>query len=197
MLGKRYVEAAMAQHPDVDFEVRWRPFQLNPAASKTGINKIEMYNQKFGAARVASMVPMMTAKFKAVGIDYSMGGNTGSTIDSHRLATYAYQQGGAEMQNQLMEELFMNYFSEEKFLGDASVLKAAAAKVGLEGADAIIDDENALLDEVENELNTHARGINGVPHFFVANGHEKYSISGAQPTEVFQDLFTQIKEDEE
>lgn len=194
MLGKRYIEAAMAQHPDVDFEVRWRPFLLNPGASKTGINKMEMYKQKFGAARVASMVPMMTAKFKAVGIDYSMGGNTGSTIDSHRLATYAYQQGGAEMQNKLMEEMFMNYFSQEQFLGDASVLKAAAAKVGLEGADAIIDDESALLEEVEDELTTHARGIHGVPHFFVDN---KYSISGAQPTEVFQDLFTQITEDDE
>ena len=51
-----------------------------------------------------------------------------------------------------MEELFINYFSQEQFLGDASVLKAAAAKVGLEGADAIIDDESALLEEVEDEL---------------------------------------------
>mmetsp|Transcript_5111 Transcript_5111/g.11270 ORF Transcript_5111/g.11270 Transcript_5111/m.11270 type:complete len:193 (-) Transcript_5111:437-1015(-) len=192
MLGKRYVEAAIAQHPDIDFEVRWRPFLLNPSASKTGVNKREMYMQKFGAARVAQMVPMMVGKFNDVGIKYSLGGQTGSTVDSHRLATYAYQQGGVEMQNKLMEEMFMNYFSQEQFLGDPAVLKAAAAKVGLEGADAIIDDPSALLEEVENELSTHARGISGVPHFYVDN---KYSISGAQPTEVFQDLFAQIAEE--
>mmetsp|Transcript_8591 Transcript_8591/g.18227 ORF Transcript_8591/g.18227 Transcript_8591/m.18227 type:complete len:109 (-) Transcript_8591:13-339(-) len=108
MLGKRYVEAAIAQHPDIDFEVRWRPFLLNPSASKTGVNKREMYMQKFGAARVAQMVPMMVGKFNDVGIKYSLGGQTGSTVDSHRLATYAYQQGGVEMQNKLMEEMFMN-----------------------------------------------------------------------------------------
>eukprot|EP00619_Florenciella_sp_RCC1007_P001528 CAMPEP_0205908314 /NCGR_PEP_ID=MMETSP1325-20131115/3131_1 /ASSEMBLY_ACC=CAM_ASM_000708 /TAXON_ID=236786 /ORGANISM="Florenciella sp., Strain RCC1007" /LENGTH=183 /DNA_ID=CAMNT_0053274499 /DNA_START=117 /DNA_END=668 /DNA_ORIENTATION=- len=183
----------MAQHPDIDFEVRWRPFLLNPAASTKGVNKLQMYKEKFGEDRVEKMVPMMKAKFAAVGIDYSMGGKTGSTFDSHRLATYAYQQGGAQMQNQLMEELFMNYFSEEKFLGDPSVLKAAAAKVGLDGADAVVDDKNALKEEVETELQTHARGIHGVPHFFV----NEYQISGAQPTEVFQQLFEQIAEEDE
>ena len=42
------------------FEVRWHPFFLNPDAPKEGINKMEMYKQKFGAQRVEQMVPMMT-----------------------------------------------------------------------------------------------------------------------------------------
>ena len=42
------------------FEVRWHPFFLNPDASKEGVNKMEMYNQKFGEQRVKQMVPMMT-----------------------------------------------------------------------------------------------------------------------------------------
>jgi predicted DsbA family dithiol-disulfide isomerase len=40
--------------------VRWHPFFLNPDASKEGVNKIEMYNQKFGEQRVKQMIPMMT-----------------------------------------------------------------------------------------------------------------------------------------
>ena len=42
------------------FEVRWHPFFLNPDAPKEGVNKMEMYNQKFGEQRVKQMVPMMT-----------------------------------------------------------------------------------------------------------------------------------------
>ena len=42
------------------FEVRWHPFFLNPDAPKEGVNKMEMYCQKFGEQRVQQMVPMMT-----------------------------------------------------------------------------------------------------------------------------------------
>ena len=43
------------------FEVRWHPFQLNPQADpKKGVNKMEMYKEKFGEERVKQMVPVMT-----------------------------------------------------------------------------------------------------------------------------------------
>ena len=55
----------------------------------------------------------MTAKFKSIGIDYSMGGMTGSTMDSHRLIQYS-EKFGVDKQNELVEELFNNYFCQEK-----------------------------------------------------------------------------------
>jgi predicted DsbA family dithiol-disulfide isomerase len=44
------------------FEVRWHPFQLNPDAPQTGINKLEYYKQKFGEQRVRTMLPAMTVR---------------------------------------------------------------------------------------------------------------------------------------
>lgn len=41
-------------------QVRWRPFFLNPSASIEGVNKRALYEEKFGAARVNQMLPMMT-----------------------------------------------------------------------------------------------------------------------------------------
>jgi hypothetical protein len=38
------------------------PFFLNPAAPQAGVNKVQMYNDKFGPARVAQMVPAMTVR---------------------------------------------------------------------------------------------------------------------------------------
>ena len=49
----------MAKFPQVDFKVTWRPFQLDSNAPKQGVNKLQMYNEKFGAARIASMLPRM------------------------------------------------------------------------------------------------------------------------------------------
>eukprot|EP00878_Enallax_costatus_P018296 GHUV01019254.1.p1 GENE.GHUV01019254.1~~GHUV01019254.1.p1 ORF type:complete len:194 (+),score=3.27 GHUV01019254.1:206-787(+) len=59
-IGKRRLEKAMKQFSDkADFKVHWLPFQLNPDAPLEGVNKIQSYNDKFGPARVAQMVPAM------------------------------------------------------------------------------------------------------------------------------------------
>ena len=60
-IGKRYLEDAISKAPaGLDIKVRWRPFLLNPDASATGVNKKQMYYEKFGEDRVNQMVPMMT-----------------------------------------------------------------------------------------------------------------------------------------
>ena len=42
--------------PTLDFDIRWRPFQLNAQAPEgKGVNKLDMYKKKFGADRVATV----------------------------------------------------------------------------------------------------------------------------------------------
>lgn len=51
----------MSQFKDkLDFEVKWLPYMLNPNAPLEGVNKYQYYVEKFGAARVAQMMPHMT-----------------------------------------------------------------------------------------------------------------------------------------
>ncbi len=60
-IGKRYLETAIRAAPEsLDIKVRWRPFQLDASAPVAGVNKLDMYHQKFGAARVNTMLPMMS-----------------------------------------------------------------------------------------------------------------------------------------
>lgn len=191
MLAKKYLESAMASYPardDVDFQVRWRPFMLNPDGSKTGVNKYQAYVAKFGQSRVESMIPVMTDRFAAVGLNYSMGGNTGSTVDSHRLATFALRTAGAAKQNELMEKLFLAYFTEEKFLGDKAVLEQAATSVGLDAAE-VLEDDRAYLSEMESERREFGSGVTGVP-FFIFD--EQFTLSGAQPPETLTQVFDQL-----
>ncbi len=53
------------------------------------------YNMKFGAARVQQMVPHMMGVFAELGLAYSMGGNVGNTMDSHRVIALAAEVGCA------------------------------------------------------------------------------------------------------
>jgi hypothetical protein len=44
----------------------------------------------------------------------SLDGETGSTVDSHRLAAWAYTHYGADVQNRLVDVLFRQFFSNGK-----------------------------------------------------------------------------------
>ena len=47
-----------------------------------------MYKEKFGEARVKQMMPRMKQVFADVGLEYSLEGLTGNTLNSHRLVSY-------------------------------------------------------------------------------------------------------------
>jgi predicted DsbA family dithiol-disulfide isomerase len=166
-VGKRNLEnaivSAKAQFPQAEFEVNWRPFQLDPNASKEGINKLQHYNKKFGEERIKMMLPRMMETFAKVGLPYSMGGLTGNTFDSHRLIYFAAAKGGPALQDALVEELFKNYFCEEKYIGDRGVLLQAAITAGLDKAEAerVLDDPSAYA---KVRLFRHARQDQNVPH---------------------------------
>mmetsp|Transcript_7242 Transcript_7242/g.30058 ORF Transcript_7242/g.30058 Transcript_7242/m.30058 type:complete len:174 (-) Transcript_7242:580-1101(-) len=169
--------------------MRWRPFFLAPDAPTAGVVKREYYAAKFGAARTAQMEPFLKQTFAEVGMDFSMGGLTGNTMDSHRLIAYA-ETFGPEKQNALVAELFQNYFAEEKFIGDPAVLVAAATKVGLPNAETVVHDKTAYRNEVLAQYEAKARGVSGVPFFILGDG--KMTLSGAQPVETFVDALTRV-----
>lgn len=185
-VGKKNLEKAIDMSKDqFIFEVRWHPFFLEPGASKEGISKVEFYHKKFGARQFERMAARMSEIFRGLGFEYDTSGLTGSTLDSHRLITFAAHQGYVK-QNALVDELFLNYFCQGKYIADRQVLLDAARKVGIEGAETLLEDPNKGLKEVNEELEKYSSRLSGVPHF-VING--KYELSGGQPPEVFLRAF--------
>ena len=89
-IGKKRLEKAMdtaSKTLGMDFSVTWKPFFLDPRLpGGEGKDKMEHYKAKFGAARVAQMMPHMVQTFAQEGIPgYSINGRVGNTMDSHRL----------------------------------------------------------------------------------------------------------------
>jgi predicted DsbA family dithiol-disulfide isomerase len=192
-VGKRRLEKAIKQFKDqVDFSVKWLPYQLNPSAPAEGVNKLQSYNDKFGPGRVAQMIPAMTATFADEGLTYSIGGLTGNTRNSHRLLAWAAQHHGLKEQNQLAEELFNGYFCQEQYINDRSFLLRCVEAVGLpvQSAQAILDDATGGEAEqlVLQEIGRHP-GVTGVPHFVVDG---RVHISGAQDPDVFARHFKKL-----
>ncbi|MED6198541.1 hypothetical protein PIB30_067389 [Stylosanthes scabra] len=184
-VGKKNLDKAIAaSNEKYNFQLRWHPFQLDSNAPKEGIDKKEYYIRKFGS-RSEQMAARMSEVFRNVGLEYSMSGLTGNTLDSHRLIYFAGQQG-LEKQHAFVEELCLGYFTQGKYIGDQKFLLECAAKVGVEGAEDFLKNPNNGLKEVEDELRTYSSNIGGVP-YYVINGNHK--LSGAQPPEVFLRAF--------
>ncbi|CAL0318753.1 unnamed protein product [Lupinus luteus] len=184
-VGKKNLDKAVAASQDkYNFEIKWHPYQLDPNAPKEGTDKKEYYRKKFGS-RSEGLGARMSEVFRNVGLEYSISGLTGNTLDSHRLIYFAGQQG-LDKQHDLVEELNLGYFTQGKYIGDQKFLLESAAKFGIEGAEEFLKDPNNGLKEVAEEIKTYSSNINGVPHY-VINGNQK--LSGGQPPEVFLKAF--------
>lgn len=152
---------------------------------------MEMYVEKFGKSRMEQMLPAMKETGLSEGIKFSYGGYTGNTFDSHRLIWKAYQEGGIELQDKVVESLFKAYFEDEKSMGELSVLIDCAKKSGMENANEFIENEHAGKEETLKDLDEyrHKYSVTGVP-FFVFN--DKYSFSGAQPSSKILSIFKKL-----
>jgi predicted DsbA family dithiol-disulfide isomerase len=180
----------MSRRPDLDFDVRWYPFQLNPQAPQES-SKLEMYMQKFGISKEEAMqkAAWMQGKFEAANLPFSFKetDKTGNTFDAHRLLTAAFQQGGSSAQDQAAEKLFHGYFADGIAPSDPALLKAAAKAAGMDG-DGFLADKSISAAETREELGLGKRlNVRGVPHFVIydeqAGTKGQQQLSGAQPPE--------------
>jgi len=102
-IGKRRLEKAISLFSgrNVDFEISWRPFQLNPNASEEGVDKMNYYEMKFGKERTERMIPYMKQIGASENINFSYGGKVANTLNSHRLIEYAKKKSGLKCQDQV------------------------------------------------------------------------------------------------
>ena len=133
----------------------------------------------------------MVAVGKSNGINFSFGGKTGNTRDSHRLIEMAGRKSEAT-QERVVEGLFQAYFEKEQDITSHDVLKAAATKSGI-GEDEVdrwlkSDEGGEVVDK--EVMQAQVKGISGVPNFTLQG---KYELGGAQDAQAFLDMFEEAK----
>jgi predicted DsbA family dithiol-disulfide isomerase len=181
-IGKRRLEKALAQVPDLAVEVRWRPYQLAPELPASGIPRDDYLTAKFGSLERSRE---MFARIEAVGADegipfaFDRIKVSPNTLDAHRLVLWA-RSGKA--QDAVVEALFRAYFIEGRNLSDRETLIAIGAAHGLEAP--LLTElygTDADVERTQREIASAQRiGVTGVPFFIIA---ERYGIAGAESAE--------------
>jgi len=176
-IGKRRLEKALAQlGGEVNPDIRWLPFQLNPDMPSDGMARAEYRKAKFGSVeRGRSLDARVAAEGRGEGIAFAFDriARTPNTQAAHRLIALAQKQGHG---NAVVDALFRAYFEEARDIGDPAVLAEVAAAHSVSGWPGQTDaGEVAGLEE-----SMRALGISAVPTFILAH---KLGVSGAHPPE--------------
>ncbi len=195
-VGKRNMEAAMAilgREDGERFEVHWRPFQLNPEMPREGVERAAYRAAKFGSVeRSRQLDAQVAAAGAAAGLEFRHERmlRTPNTVAAHRVIALAAEEGGAALQNRVVEALFQAYFHDGRDIGTAAELAAIAGEAGMDPtsvANHLASDagEAQVLGE---DAGFRQLGLSGVPTFAL-QGHVLFS--GAMPPETMASALRQ------
>ena len=186
-IGKARLKGALAlvreKHPDVEFQINWLPYFLNPDTPKAGESYRAYLETKFGGAKEVDRIQANVAEAGRdadVEFRFDRIATRPNTLRAHRLV-YRVQSIGhhSDEVEALVERLFVAHFQRGEDIGDIATLAAIAADCG-----DVKDQVAAYLesDEDATKLKSLAAkvgklGVDGVPFFII---ERRLTVSGAQ-----------------
>jgi predicted DsbA family dithiol-disulfide isomerase len=179
-IGKRGLDQAVVllAEQGVDVEVEWLPYQLNPTLPPEGMDRKAFRTRRFGWDNALAMDARAVAAGRRVGaaFDYQRQTRTSNTLAAHALARLARIEGGAALQEKVVDALFTAYFTDGQDIGDLAVLERIAEHAGM--APGALSRSVSLQPEVRSrDAELRASGLSGVPSFLVDG---KLLFSGSQ-----------------
>lgn len=185
---RRLEEAIRLVDGEVDVEVLYRPYQLDPGVPMEGMDYKAYMSAKFGGVgdaeagaqkdRFSQMRELLETYGKEEGIPFRFSGisRRPNTLNAHRLVKWAQGQGKGR---DVKEALFQAYFHDHKDIGDLDVLTDIGASQGMDRgllADLLAGEADMAV-TMKEESFFRQLGIGGVPTF-IAN--RKVAAQGAE-----------------
>ncbi len=191
-IGKRRLMHAMALRPHIAFDVKWRPYRLDPTVPKTGMDRQAYMRAKFGddPMKIVEMYKLIAQEGEKEGIafDFAAIARRPDTLDSHRLIRWAEIAG---VQDDVVERLFIAYFENGEDIGNIRVLADIADTCGMDGvevAQMLESDTDIALVEREDQI-AHEMGVTGVPAMIFGG---KLAVSGAREAEMLAAVIDRV-----
>jgi predicted DsbA family dithiol-disulfide isomerase len=189
-IGKAHLDAALEElrGEGLEFQVRWRPFQLNPDMPEEGVARAEYRAQKFGSLERSRQLDAQVAEAgRAAGVEFrhDLMARTPNTVAAHRVIRAAEE---ADVQEAVVAALFRAYFHDGRDIGDAATLDAIAAEAGLPGVAAMLAGEEHRDAVLAEDMAARRGGISGVPSFLM---DRHLLFSGAMPGPRMAEAFRQ------
>jgi predicted DsbA family dithiol-disulfide isomerase len=179
---------------EVQAELYFQPFELNPHMPPGGQDLGEHLTEKYGSTpeQQAQIRQTITERGAEVGFVFNPNGRgrVYNTFDAHRLLHWAEGQGDGA-QHALKNALLQAYQGRAECVEDPQVLLASVAAAGLDvaAANAVLQSDAHTAEVRERQQFYTQAGIRSVPAVII---NDKHLISGGQPVEVFEQALRRI-----
>jgi predicted DsbA family dithiol-disulfide isomerase len=194
-IGLASLERALGKlEGEVDAQLHFQPFELNPSMPPGGQDITEHLTQKYRTTpeQQAAAREGIRQRGAAVGFEFRKEGRDRiyNTFNAHRLLHWAGLED-ADKQHALKKALFKAYFTDGRSPEDTQVLLDAVESAGLDGSRAreILAGDDFAQDVRRQEEFYTSHGIHAVPSVIV---NDRHLIQGGQPPEVFEQALRQI-----
>ncbi len=176
-IGKKRLEKALMNRCELDVELKWRAFLLNPSIPKAGIDRKQYLLAKFGHA-ASSVYSRIEQAGQQSGINFNFEGIT-KTPDSRPVHEILIASG---INGYKLSELFFKaYFLDGKDISNSDIQKEILDSFNsspFPNQEKIITAKKTLDFDL---MQANRLGIDGVP-FFVFNS--QMSLAGAHPEHI-------------
>lgn len=198
----QFAKALKELEGEIDVEVRWMPFELNPDLPEEGKSQAAHLAEVYGRSEeeLAQMREKLEAVAEQAGFSMAYEGEgegpepmMWNTFEAHKLLRWALTVEGMEAQTALKLALFRAHFQQRRKVGQRKVLLDIAENLGFDRAamEEALDDEALGMAVRIEQRRAMENNIGSVPSFIV-NG--KYLIPGAQEPEVYRETLRKVVE---
>ena len=199
-IGKQRFDRAVANLTAAGFnlnlEVTYRPFQLDPTAPLDSPTPVrEAYAKKFGSLqRADEILSHVTTIAAAEGITFRMDiAQRANTSRAHRLIALAQS---TELDHTKLKELLMiAYFCDGKDISNIDTLVDISLSFGLD-SNQVSNMLNSGFgqDQLDSDLlRANELGVTAVPTYVF---NEQWSVPGAQDSETFERVLKKLSQQE-
>lgn len=187
---------------EIEAEVRWRPFELNPDMPQGGEEQAAHLARKYRRTpeETEALREQMKAIADSAGVSLAWEGEgeappamMWNTFPAHCLLAWTLDRYGPAKQTDLKLALFRAHFNQRLQIGARDVLLAVAGSVGLDSAGALAAfGDPAIGSRVRaEERQAWDMNISGVPAMVVQG---KFLIPGAQSPETYVAALRRVAE---
>jgi predicted DsbA family dithiol-disulfide isomerase len=197
-IGQAHLDTALEnfEHKD-EVDIEYKSYLLMPDAEyQPGVSYYEFFSEKFGMpvdkAEEQLKQQAESAKESGVIMNHDIA-KIANTFNTHRAFQYAKEHGKG---TEFFKRFYAAHFTDGEVLSDTDTIVRISEEIGLDGEEvrSIMENKDKTNKVQQDISEAQHLGVQGVPFFLV---NDKYSISGAQPVELFRQALSQIREEEQ
>ena len=190
IVGYQRLQEAIKTLNNIEVDIKFHPFELNPNMPEQGQNLREHIMEKYGISEQQSAEnrARLVEAGEALGFVFNFTDDSRmqNTFKAHQLMHLAAKKG---LEEEMKLSLFKAYFTDGKDVNDQKVLVDIANAVGLDASEVEEVLQNGKYAQAvrEEEAIWMQRGIQSVPTFVIGN----QGIAGAQEPATLAAFITQ------